>query len=337
MRVLRALIKSRSGQIGESWREVNLSGFSSGYDFGPRPVPVYAFGFWWACTVYRLTTVSPSRCYARVWKSADGLSWSVVQDIFYREDFDYFTPMEFANLSASFSGGSIIFTGEMHLSASLTYYGFAILSEDGVNWNFDDAIGTNQQIAQAAANSGNFLARSKTSELFRSTDFTNWTKTRDNVLSITQGAGRFVSCGTASEPQLSYSSDGLSWTAISAFASKTPGNVNFSGGRFWVQTFDSPRELWWSNDAVSWYQATVPAAYSSGTNQSLSNVSYADGVWFLPFTKAFFIERGRLLSSNGNVWQDVTNVSPAFLYLAEEGPFFFAPFGSNPQTAYVSP
>jgi hypothetical protein len=339
MRVLRALIKSRGGAIGEYWREVNLSGFSNGYDFGPRPIPVYAFGFWWACTLQRLTSVSPARSYARIWKSADGLSWAFVQDIFYREDVDFpsFQTMEFANLSASFSGGAIIFTGEMHLNGSLTFYGFAILSEDGVNWNFDDAIGTNQQIAQAVAYSGNFLARSKTLGLYRSTDFANWTKTRDNVKSIAQGAERFVSCGSSPDAKLSYSLDGLTWTAVSAFASKTPGNVNFSGGRFWVQTFDSPRELWWSDDAVAWYQATVPAAYSSGTNQNLFNVSYADGIWFLPFTKAVFNDRGALLSSSGNAWQDVTSTTPNLSYFAEEGPFLFGPYGYSPQTAYVSP
>lgn len=341
MRALRALVRTRSGQIGESWRTVNLTGLSSGYDYGPRPNPVYAFGFWWGCVLYRNTSFSPVRSYARVMKSADGLAWETVEDLFFMADsgFPSYQTALFENLSASFANGSIIFSGWLGLSGSGSYSGFVILSENGTDWNFDDnvVVGASGQIAQASANLGNFLARTVSAELYRSTDFATWTKTRNNVSSIAQGAGVFVSCGSSPDAALSYSTDGLTWNTISAFSSKVPRLVNRSGGRFWVQTETTPRELWWSVDGINWFQATVPAVYQNKVNTTFHNVASAQGTWYLPFTKASAQDRGALLSSTGNAWQDISATFPGFPYFAEDGPFFFAPAGYSPQQAVFSP
>ena len=328
MRVLRALIKSRGGAIGEYWREVNLSGFPNGYNFGPRPNIVYAFGFWWACAQH----IAAGLTFARIWKSADALTWTVAQDVFSQTG-------SFSCLSASFSDGFLIFTGHLTPADSFADYGFVILSQDGENWNYEPQVGTDQIIKAAGSNGANFLALSQSGNLFRSTDFANWTLLRGQVASLAQGVGKFVCSEEPTDPSLSYSTNGLTWVPVSTFAGKLVRKVNFSGGKFWAQSLEAQKSLWWSDDGVAWYQATVPAAYTNGTNAAFSKVAYADGIWLLWFTKENFSQKGALISTSGNAWQDVSELVPNIgtEEFSEGGPFFFAPYGYNPQTAYVSP
>ena len=317
MRVLRALIKSRSGQIGESWREVPLTGLQTGYFRAPRPLPVYAFGYWFGAINYS----TGGNNYLRIIRSADGIAWEFVADVFTAAT----VPENFA---ATFNDGTIMFGGRAGLSQ-----GYVALSQDGVNWN-GAATAAASQINSVAFENDVFLASSSGNGLRRSTDFATWATVSSTVTNVAGANNIFVGMDAG---LLANSTDGLTWSSVSALAGKSIGNVSFAGGRFWATTLDVARQLWWSTDGSNWFQATVPPAFQNDSNP-VYGMGYAAGLWFYAYAKQSAPSTtGAMISSTGNVFQDVSGTNPAIVEVSFNGPFLRAAAGFNPQTAYFSP
>jgi hypothetical protein len=317
MRVLRALIKSRSGQIGESWREVPLTGLQTGYFRAPRPFPVYAFGYWFGAINYS----TGGNNYLRIVRSADGIAWEFVADVFTAAT----VPENFA---ATFNDGTIMFGGRAGLSQ-----GYVALSQDGVNWN-GAATAAASQINSVAFENDVFLASSSGNGLRRSTDFATWATVSSTVTNVAGANNIFVGMDAG---LLANSTDGLTWSSVSALAGKSIGNVSFAGGRFWATTLDVARQLWWSTDGSNWFQATVPPAFQNDSNP-VYGMGYAAGLWFYAYAKQSAPSTtGAMISSTGNVFQDVSGTNPAIVEVSFNGPFLRAAAGFNPQTAYFSP
>jgi hypothetical protein len=317
MRVLRALIKSRSGQIGESWREVPLTGLQTGYFRAPRPFPVYAFGYWFGAINYS----TGGNNYLRIVRSADGIAWEFVADVFTAAT----VPENFA---ATFNDGTLLFGGRAGV-----FQGYAAMSQDGTNWN-GAATAAASQINSVAFENDVFLASSSGNGLRRSTDFATWATVSSTVTNVAGANNIFVGMDAG---LLANSTDGLTWSSVSALAGKSIGNVSFAGGRFWATTLDVARQLWWSTDGSNWFQATVPPAFQNDSNP-VYTMGYAAGLWFYAYMKQSAPSTtGAMISSTGNVFQDVSGTNPNQREISFNGPFLFTPYGFNPQTAYVSP
>lgn len=315
MRALRALVRTRSGQMGESWRLVNLTGLPTGYFSGPRPYPVYAFGYWFAAIHVTITGTQ----WLRIMRSTDGLAWEFVTDLFSAAS----AP---STICAAFNDGTVMFGGRAGLSQ-----GWMVLSQDGVGWN------TASNLVAAQVNSIAFendvCLASSAAGLRRSTDFVTWSAVSSTITQINGANGIFVANDNGF---LASSIDGATWTAVAAMAGKSISNVSFAGGRFFAQTLDAPRQMWWSTDGANWYPATVPAAYQNDSTP-IFNMGYAGGVWYLPWRVASApTTYGGAISQNGSTFVDVSGNLPAY-EVSFNGSTFIAPFGSSPQSAYVSP
>jgi hypothetical protein len=278
---------------------------------------VYAFGYWFGAINYS----TGGNNYLRIVRSADGIAWEFVADVFTAAT----VPENFA---ATFNDGTIMFGGRAGLSQ-----GYVALSQDGVNWN-GAATAAASQINSVAFENDVFLASSSGNGLRRSTDFATWATVSSTVTNVAGANNIFVGMDAG---LLANSTDGLTWSSVSALAGKSIGNVSFAGGRFWATTLDVARQLWWSTDGSNWFQATVPPAFQNDSNP-VYGMGYAAGLWFYAYAKQSAPSTtGAMISSTGNVFQDVSGTNPAIVEVSFNGPFLRAAAGFNPQTAYFSP
>lgn len=320
MRALRALIKSRPGTIGESWRTVGLTGLQNGLYRGPEPYPIYAFGAWFAAVDY----VIGSTHYCRILSSADGLVWSFVADVFT-------AATEIQTLCAAYNDATIMFGGR-YSTGQITKNGWMVVSQDGALWN--STLAAPDQVQSVAYENNVFLAEAANVGLRRSTDFVNWSTIAGTFASPTGAANLFVAIQSG---YLASSSNGQTWTAISAMAGKSISHLSFAGGRFWASTLDATRQLWWSADGANWYQASVPSVFQSNA-QAVWDMGFAAGLWYLFFRKSDFSTWGAIMSSTGNSFADVSASYPAPTFgVSSTGPFLWARKGYAPQTAVISP
>lgn len=182
---------------------------------------------------------------ARLYHSADGLTWSSVK------------ALPAACSAAAYGRGRFVVGTD---GAGLLY------SYDGIDWSQSST--TNGAWTGVAYGGGRFIAVSRLGSIQCSDDGSNWepvTATGYDYRAIAYGGRRFVAASHGSG--LQYSDDGSSWNTISELPaywdSVTYGNWRFVAG-------SRGDGIWYSDDGKNWHQSSV-------TNGSWSAVAYGNG------------------------------------------------------------
>jgi sporulation protein YlmC with PRC-barrel domain len=220
--------------------------------------------------------------------SSDGITWTAVSDTTFDDDDDI--------NAIAWGGGKFVAGGD---NGKMAY------SSDGESWTAvsDTTFNDNDYILAIAWGGGKFVAGGYKGKAAYSSDGITWTAVSDTTFNTndgrinaiawggTEGQEKFVAVGKGLNTQssdMAYSSDGITWTAVTGIPFyHSILAIAWGGGKF-VAGGD---EMAYSSDGITWTQV----------NESADAIAWSKGI----FTT------GYRYSTDGVTWSGISYYAPA--------------------------
>jgi type II secretory pathway pseudopilin PulG len=194
--------------------------------------------------------------------------------------------------------------------AIIQYYGNPYYTTDPSSWT-TSSISQNKTWGWMAFGNGTFVATDTGSYTAYSTNGINWTPVAlANCGPIAYGNGRFVTISywPGSSRDVSYSSDGITWTVGSnalpaGFLSGGCPGICYGGGKFLAVAGNNSNVAAQSSDGITWTQVTLPNTNNTGA------VAYFNGYYYVG-------QWGRMLySSDLSTWSTNNTITPVGVFI----------------------